>query len=136
MAVYVVLEFDDETEAHCMVREIVKGGLVMVPGKYPDESLAMGDAKVYGVWKKPTKYCECASAGKRDGGYTRGTTFGWWVHAPCGRPTKGWAHGDSWFTSLGTNLLPSQLHPEGAQFTNQPKSKAEWSFLLPERQNT
>lgn len=130
MAVYVVLAFEDEGEAKEMVQEIVKGGVVMVPGKYPDETLAMGDAKVYGVWKKPTKFCECISAGKRDGGYARSKNYGWWVHAACGRPTKAWSQGEYFHIDMGTNLLPREVHPNGKDFVTKFRSEAEWSFLV------
>lgn len=135
MAVYVILAFADEEQAKGFVKSSRNGdiGYVSPPGQmspYDNEMTVVDSADVYAVIKKPTQTCDCMSPGKKDGGYSRGTTYGWWIHATCGKPTKNWAHGDDWFTFMGTNLLPQELHPEGAQFTNQPRSPREWSFLL------
>lgn len=126
MAVYVVLAFDNEEQAKTLVGDTLKGnegrGMPFIPE----------GTNIYGIYKKPTQFCTCISGGKRDGGYRRGTNYGWWVHAACNKPTPGVGKQADWFASLGTNLLPDQLHPGGAQFRTQgwPKSPKEWSFLL------
>lgn len=92
MAKYVLLAFDDDAYADAFV-EFGVG----------DHDIA---ATVRGVWRKPTKFCECV--GVRAKSFTRGKKYGWWVCATCMKPTVAWAHGDAWYTALGTNLLPIQ----------------------------
>lgn len=127
MAVYVVLAFDNEEEAKKFVGGTIQSKVVV--DYVTEEAMKV---EVYGVYKKPTQFCTCISGGKRDGGYRRGTNYGWWVHAACNKPTPGVGKQADWFASLGTNLLPDQLHPGGAQFRTRgwPKSPKEWSFLL------
>jgi hypothetical protein len=96
MARYVLLKFDDNDDASEALVTIQRNGHIR-------GELSNLQCVVRGVWACPTKYCECGTAKP---GYTRGRKYGWWVHAACGKPTKGWANGEIWYTALGTNLLP------------------------------
>lgn len=118
MAVYVVLAFEDDTDAKIEVKEL----------------LAATDAvcSVRAVYKKPTKFCECKG---NDKGWTRGTRFGWFVCARCGLPSRAWAKGDCWFTALGTNLLPVEVIANPEWRMPNWRSPDEWTFLLPKDQD-
>jgi hypothetical protein len=102
MAKYVLLAFDDDKDADQAVQMIQASRCVRW-----GHGLSLA-CKVRGMWKKPTKFCEgggCSTSKKRPA-FTRGTKYGWWVCANCGRPSRAWAKGDAWYTALGTNLLP------------------------------
>jgi hypothetical protein len=98
MARYVLLAFDDEAEAE----KFLNSTKLYVADEKTNVSEVFG--VVRGVWKKPTKFCECSGKGKS--GFTRGRKYGWWVCNNCRRPTESWAKGDHWASALGTNLLP------------------------------
>lgn len=130
MAVYVLLAFDNDEDARTLVQDMLE---------YPDRNILTPaqendvHATVRGVWKKPTVFCECrverAVKGKTTSGWTRGKKYGWWVCAKCGKPAEAWARGDSWYTALGTNLIPQceiapEYRPAGWE------SPAEWRFVL------
>lgn len=93
MAKYVLLAFDSDTEANEFVEAV-------------QDRTSREEFTVRGVWKKPTKFCECTSGNIKQRGWTRGKKFGWWVCDRCHKPSKAWAQGDVWYNSLGTNLLP------------------------------
>lgn len=97
MARYVLLAFDDDKVADVFVEAMQtsqRDGMPTVPQR----------TDVRGVYKKPTKFCDCHGIKKR--GFFRGPKWGWWVCSQCGRPTVGWGRGDHWFLALGKNLLP------------------------------
>lgn len=113
MAVYVMLSFADDNEAHKFVKETLADGEVGYDTRSPNEvEVEWVACTVRGVWKKPTLFCECETFDKKRG-FTRGKKYGWWVHTKCGRPSKLWAAGNAWHGALGRNLLPqSELAPE------------------------
>jgi hypothetical protein len=111
MAVYVMLTFDNDDEAHEFVKQTLEDMGVTVD-ELSENGLRKIPALVRGVWKKPTIFCTCDS-GDRKVGFTRGKKYGWWVHAKCGKPSKLWGQGNAWHPALGRNLLPqSELAPE------------------------
>lgn len=138
MAVYVMLQFDDEQQAKTFVTDIID---------YPDSDILTPSqennvrAKVRAVFKKPTLFCTCGPDSKkisREGGGTRGKKYGWWVHVRCGKPKAPWTEGAQWY-AMGTNLLPLALlerlgfpdeyRPQGW------KSPQSWTFLLDENEH-
>lgn len=133
MAIYVMLQFENDAEAEEVVTDLIKTGLVTSPGKYPDSSMGMGEVKLRGVWKKPTQFCTCTR--KKDSSWTRGTKYGWWVCTSCGKPSEEWSKGIMLYNPLGTNLLPRELIAEHLPQNPQGKpSVMEWSFLLPKEE--
>lgn len=105
MAVYVLMSFNDEDQAHEFVRDTIAG--MDVP--------CSGD--ICGIWKKPTKFCECTGGGgKFAHAFTRGKKYGWWVHTKCGKPSRvKKISACEWEQALGSNLLPVELCPEPFQ---------------------
>src|SRR2546423_1462288 len=103
MAKYVLVEFDDDAEADKLVEFIGDG--IVIPAPQEGGAWQYLKPRIRAVFKKPTKFCDC-SMGKNAKSFTRGKKYGWWVHAACGKPTRGWGRGDHWFLSLGRNLLP------------------------------
>lgn len=112
MAKYVLLAFDDDKQADVFVERTQElRAVVMDDRKYPDSTVTELPCDVRGVYRKPTKFCNCHGIKKR--GFTRGRKFGWWVCSQCSKPTVGWGRGDHWFLALGKNLLPiSNSAPE------------------------
>lgn len=98
MARYVLLEFDDNAAAQKFVAK--------VNGEYHAVDSDFSTRRVKAVWGKPTKFCECVRGTKGANPFYRAKKSGWWVHYPCGRPTKMWAKGNHWFSAIGRNLLP------------------------------
>lgn len=113
MAKYILLAFDDDSEADKFVDYHDQGVILSIPAyelntTYDPNSVYLKPT-VRAVFKKPTQFCECTG----EKSFTRGRKYGWYVHAKCGKPTTGWAHGDIWYTALGLNLLPvSEVAPE------------------------
>lgn len=108
MAMAVLVEFDDDKKAKAFVEK--------VNGSYglPSIQAHARGRKAVGVWKLPTKWCECFETGvKRDiSGYSRGPKYGWWVHS-CGRPSKFWSKARyRLWEALGKNLLPGAQDPD------------------------
>jgi hypothetical protein len=106
MAVYVLLSFEDDAQAKTFVKDMVE---------YPDSQLLTPvqenyvSAKVCGVWKRPTLFCQCT----KSYGWKKGTKYGWWVCDHCGKPSRMKAHSSTeWELALGTNLLPPEVCPE------------------------
>lgn len=95
MAKFVLLEFDDDKEAELFA---MQGGMLA-------ERAGVDTMVVVGIFRKPTKYCDCKVKGlwSRQDGWTMGRKYGWWVHNRCGRPSKQWAEGMK--GSLGRNLF-------------------------------
>jgi len=117
VARYILLAVDDNKDAAALVKEIRNWKGVYIPdlseGSTEDKLVPV---VVRAVFAKPDLFCECVG-GERT--FTRGTKLGWWVHAKCGKPSKLWAEGDSWWTALGTNLLPiSEDAPEWRGFNH------------------
>jgi hypothetical protein len=107
VAKYLLLQFDDDEAADKVVEGIQRTGGIAV--HYDVELFDEGnweyqDCDVRGVFKKPTKFCDCLNVKKR--GFTRGQKYGWWVCDQCKKPTKGWASLNVLFQALGKNLLP------------------------------
>jgi hypothetical protein len=132
MAVYVLLEFDDDKQAQNFVKDTITSDVV----SWFNEKAQLENArsKVRAVFKKPTLFCECVSGSKLEqGGSSRGKKYGWWVHSKCGKPRRFWAEGDQWY-ALGTNLLPlALLERMGLPAEKRPagwKSEHSWTFLL------
>jgi hypothetical protein len=100
MAKYVLLQFDHDEEADEFCQRFTED--VEERAKYQRVGIY---AYVRGVFKKPTKFCECIGDMKKRA-FTRGRKYGWWVCTKCGKPTPAWARGDHWFLALGRNLLP------------------------------
>jgi hypothetical protein len=86
-----------------------------------DESEKVVEASVEAVVARPTRWCQCAIVAesryqrrkrqaKRESGWMRGQSFGWWLCASCGKPSR--AVVMHWVTSMlaGANdLLPKIL---------------------------
>lgn len=121
MAVYVLLQFDQDDEAKDFVGVVLNAA----------EGSAWKAMSVWGVFKKPTKFCECTSGRKTFRGSTRGLNYGWWICAQCKKPTRGWSSGKQWFTVLGTNLLPRSLRPYPDEMNPNLESPKVWSDLDP-----
>lgn len=109
MARYVVMSFKDNEEAERFVAAVARGAVFLgTPDGEGDDHygpLSEG-ALARAMYMQPTQFCSCGTPAKGDAGFTRGTKYGLWVHSACGKPTKLWAQGDRWYTSLGKNLLP------------------------------
>lgn len=105
MAKYVLLAFNDDLDADNFV-----ACMTVYEGTdwLNDVMKAIGRGWIRGVWKKPTKFCECTENAStlRKRGWTRGKKYGWWVCSICHKPSKDWGRGDEWYRSLGTNLIP------------------------------
>jgi hypothetical protein len=131
MAVYVILQFDNEEEAKDYVTQAIHTGRVFNddPGIY--ETVPV---KVASVVKKPSVFCQCNALGTKRAGWTRGKSFGWWVCATCSKPSEAWASTDTWSSVLGLNLLPpevsKEMRPQGWE-----RSKFTWEFLVPKDKN-
>lgn len=107
MAVYVLVEASDEEVAQEIVRNPQAG------------------TTVCGVWKRPTKFCDCSRGAKA---YTRGKKYGWWTCAQCHKPSEFAQSATKWELALGTNLLPAWACP--MPFNKRLKgwrSPVEWS---------
>lgn len=94
MARLVLLSFANNAEAENFARHAVQNNGTAI------NTIVPSSAKVEWVCGMPTRSCECsqqAAATKRrrrnrggtsSDGYRKGTTFGWWVHANCGRVSR------------------------------------------------
>jgi len=128
MAVYVLLAFDDDDQAHTLVEDMLRTPYADILTPSQENNV---HATVRGVWKKPTLFCDPSdghlkSKGKFSHSFSRGKKYGWWVCAQCGKPREAWARGNAWYTALGTNLLSKEIAPE----YRPPgwESPAEWRF--------
>lgn len=100
MAKYVLVSFDDDTDADNFVAALQRhadpeaegrNSHVFYTTKHPtlENHFSMRgvlEASVRAVWKKPTQFCECANPGEKS---ARGQKWGWWVHKDCGKAKKG-----------------------------------------------
>lgn len=108
MARYVVLSFQNDSDADEFVNAFnSQGGVFFVGSDTHFKNVREGD-HVRGMYQRPTKFCDCAGAGKLEKrtGYSQGKKFGWWVHTGCGKPARAWTNGDHFHAALGKNLLP------------------------------
>lgn len=135
MAVYVLLAFPDDQDAKDFVEAQLRNyepDIADHTGSPVWEVPQLDQVTVEGVFQKPTKYCDCDRHAK---GFTRGKNYGWWVCAQCGKPTPLWSRGDMWYTAIGSDLLPNELHTNGKRATpvgwDSPKA---WTFLLPKEE--
>lgn len=71
MAKYVLLEFDEDSEADAFTETMGQNG---------------ASVRTAGVYKKPTIFCDCPNPGDKS---VLGNKWNWWVHKGCGRPKKG-----------------------------------------------
>jgi hypothetical protein len=99
MAKYVLLVFDEDEAADAFVHLIEQDS--GPAWKFMREQIK---PQVRGIFKKPTKFCECTRLKGR--GFFRGKKWGWWVCSQCGRPTWQWASLNTLYGVLGFNLLP------------------------------
>jgi hypothetical protein len=97
----VLVEFRSDESAKAFVEK--------VNGSYHALEESQGKSiKVTGVFKMPTKFCDCADQGKKMEikAYSRGRKYGWWVHT-CGRPSKFWVKAKArLWDAMGRNILP------------------------------
>ena len=121
MARYVVLEFEDNTEADAFV-EAFKNRLVYhaVPETTLEDRanyrMVTNEkaASVVGYFMRPMIPCTCPPSAKgRQIGYSRGTKYGLWVHASCGKPNRLQLEAWGRFLGLGRNLLSDDPLVEG-----------------------
>lgn len=93
MAVYVVLELEDEKDVTFLQQTY----------EWP----------IVGVFKKPTLFHDPAlhqnRTSKSELSFTRGKKYGWWVCATCKRPTTGWGQNVQAVISSGVNLANEYL---------------------------
>lgn len=140
MTVRVVLEFEDEENAKEFVgNTITTGGVVGEEvSNYVEDGNNFYVAKLIGVFKKPTKYCDPMDGhrgSKTSAGWTRGKKYGWWVCAKCGKPTERWASGSLWPFSLGFNLLPKSIAPWAQAEGGWQSGVATWKEFEKENEN-
>lgn len=84
MARYILISFEDNNEAEDFVNSALDKGILVVGGRtgtsqwrvYPD---------VWGMYFKPTQFCECPQPGPKQ---SRGARYGLWIDA-CGKPIRG-----------------------------------------------
>lgn len=86
MARIVLLEFANNAEAETFVREMALTH---------DNNRPVPPATVAAVVAKPTAWCKCnvepsygRRRGKRESGWSRGTSFGWWLCIHCHKPSR------------------------------------------------
>ena len=148
MAVYVVLDFDEDVDAMEFVKAEMNGRVQIIydnknictcthhiDGQHYDNCAVWKDenakrnfelsAKTVAVIKKATVFCHCT---KREG-WTRGRNFGWWVCSNCGHPTEAYASLNTWASFMGSNLLPPEISKEMRPLGWEHSPK-EWTFLL------
>src|SRR5690242_15312361 len=109
MAKYVLVSFANDADADAFVTSCQQGRTLFarqvaeVQDSTEYKVLNFTDLSSYvrGVYKQPTQFHDpsVCKAGKNVG-FTRGTKYGWLVCAQCGKPTGGWAKGDSWYSAL------------------------------------
>jgi hypothetical protein len=75
MAKYVLVAFDDDSEADTFTKMLIEGAM-------PDATM-----RVEAVFKKPTKFCECETPSEKS---SRGQKWGWWLcrNPGCGKPKR------------------------------------------------
>jgi hypothetical protein len=132
VARFVLLQFDDDQEAENFVSD------AFFPQRMSPllQNFGYMTAKCWGVYQKPTRFCDCDGSGKKTMiGFTRGKKYGWWIHAKCMKPTAKWASGRQWFTVLGANLLPRSLRPYPEEMPERLESPAVLNGLLPKEEN-
>jgi hypothetical protein len=133
MARFVLLQFDDDQEAEDFAEMALKQHGVIYDSR---EYIVCAGAKIWGIYQKPTKFCDCDGSGKKTMiGFTRGKKYGWWIHAKCMKPTAKWASGRQWFTVLGANLLPRSLRPYPEEMPLSLESSGTLNGLLPREEN-
>lgn len=116
----VLLEMETE-DAEEFVRKVAEFGAIPSLDSDNPETVAFTDATVEAVVARPTKWCTCdivpeskyqrrKRQARRESGWMRGRTFGWWLCSNCKKPSKpAVCH---WVTSMlvGANdLLPKIL---------------------------
>lgn len=89
----VLLEMSTE-DAEEFVRTVDETSMVIVSDRKTEEEITL-EAQIAAVVAKPTAWCRCnvpeatgRRRGKRESGWTRGTTFGWWLCIHCHKPSR------------------------------------------------
>ncbi len=146
MARIVLVEFADNAEAENFVRQTAEVnrvakivGITESPDGAPVETISWIDAKVAAVVAKPTAWCTCAvpqavgrRRGKRESGWTRGTTFGWWLCVHCHKPSKAMVvHFVTTMLAGANDLLPKILGTGPATNPND-RWRDEGGVIMPE----
>ena len=129
MPYYVLLSFDNDNDAKDFVKAQLKEDHTDTEGSPVWAVPQLDTAQVRGVYKKPTKFCHCATKDKARG-WTRGKKYGWWVCSTCGLPSEYWSRGDMWETAVGTNLIPVECLAKPEWRNPTWKSDMMWTFLL------
>lgn len=122
----VLLEMATE-DAEAFVRDTVTNGGVMYGNSDDPTNFS---ATVEAVVARPTRWCTCAIAAeskyqrrrrmaqKRESGWTRGRTFGWWLCVHCKKPSKPVViHWVSSMLAGANDLLPGILSGTGEGIT-------------------
>ena len=102
MAKYVVIEFDNDEDADAYINEI-KDAEESIMGMLSSHYGAPQLARIVGLYKKPTIFCECQGSRKPPMGWTRGKKYGWWICTECGKPSQQWSRALP--SMMGVNLL-------------------------------
>lgn len=103
MAMYVLVEFDEDQEAKDFIADVEK----------------LGVPKVRGMYKKPTQFCDCppevvkekSTNGRGERLTSRGKKYGWWVHLCCKKPP------------LIMSQMPNNLHDNG-------ETRMRWRIII------
>lgn len=133
MARYVILSFDNNAEADAFITAVESNRTSSASQVFftvPDVSEVQEFRVVHlpattfvrGLYMRPTQFCQCEGAYK--GPFARGQKYGLWVHATCGKPTRAWAAGDHWYSSMGKNLLPPS--PEAPEWRGEGIAHHRW----------
>jgi hypothetical protein len=100
MARAVIVRFNSNKDAEKFVNDVAERSGVNVLSDDPNLYSDMLSATVEAVIAVPTKWCECAmqddtghrrrrsTSRRRMVGWTRGTTYGWWLCGTCHRPSR------------------------------------------------
>jgi hypothetical protein len=98
---YIILTFDDKDEAETFALEMME-----VPqGEMPH---LPGSARIFGMFIKPMKFCECPDKRRQDGrNWFKGKNTGLFLHQDCRRPSVFHQRGlmDRLCHILGKNLV-------------------------------
>ena len=88
MAKYVVLSFDDDSDADNFLEYALSGCVASLHVDSAPDDPQTHDAQVVGVFKQPTIFCRCPGGAGRIHAWTLGQKWGWWVCKNCKRPSE------------------------------------------------
>jgi hypothetical protein len=87
MAKMLLLEVPDDVDADALVEHLVRENGEI--GEVDVEEYGHVWARVRGVFKWPTQFCECPEETRdKSGKSARGTTYGWYVKRCCNKPAR------------------------------------------------